>query len=562
MARTQLVRGADAAESRGRESTCVDCTIVALALTSEDPKVKTRSMYSVESVCGNSRELRRLAWRMASRVTPIAALLAVAFACDRARPAPDSTSSAPAPSATLNEPTGKAAVASPRASELPAPISPDEARNTLDVWVKVQNEGNFEAYQRLYASKFTGTKRVGAKQTDFAREGWLRDRQQMFAKPFTVGVSDVEVYVESGLGILRFTQTWKSDTFEDHGRKELYLMREAGVVKLTREAMLDSSSTRQSKLGLGKPVSPAELVLAGRTAPTLLLQQTVNLDWAAQHPVYVSEQLAERAVTVGALPKPLQERLTHSYEVFDQLGARCLAKPTGYKIFAHVVPHFGTVNFWNDFGAESEGRKAQPLPNASRALGLWGLAQQSPERGLRLAMEFAVTGDCGAPQWGREVRAGAPEPWRLRDATKAELELLNAALPQHPALRALDNQLAGEFVNHGKRWLQTDKLERARTLTSQDGRTLYIARVNGEGGCGYTTPETVHLIWRKHDQAVRPVERAWFTDSTYHEDVVGAVDLDGTGESALLTSVGIYVWGKGGYERLVDDAPLYLDCPC
>lgn len=525
-------------------------------------------MYRVKSVCGNSREMWPLGWPVSAwlRVSPIAALLALAFACDRAKPAPDATTSAPAIGAALNEPTGKAAVASPRTDELAPPISPEEARNTLDVWVKVQNEGNFEAYQKLYASKFTGTKRVGTKKTDFAREGWLRDRQQMFAKPFTVGVSDVEVYVESGLGILRFTQTWKSETFEDRGRKELYLMREAGVVKVTREAMLDSSSDssamRQSKLGLGKPVSPAELVLAGRAAPTLLLQQTVNLDWAAEHPVYVSEELAERAVMVGALPQPLQERLTHSYEVFDQSGARCLAKPTGYKIFAHVVPHFGTVNLWNDFGAEMEGRKAQPLPNATRALGLWGLGQQSPERGLRLGMEFAVTGDCGAPQWGRELRAGAPEPWRLKEATKAELDLLNAVLPQHPALRALDKQLAGEFVNHGSRWLQTKKLERARTLTSHDGRTLYVAQVNGEGGCGYTTPETVHLIWRKHDQAVRPVEQALFTDVTYHEDVIGAVDLDGTGEAALLTNVGIYVWGKGGYERLVDDAPLYLDCPC
>jgi hypothetical protein len=510
----------------------------------------------------NKCEMRSLPSRVTAGVTPIAWLLAVAFACDRARPAPDSTTSAPAVSAALTEPTGKAAAASPPTSELPPSISADEARNTLDVWVKVQNEGNFEGYQTLYASKFTGTKRVGAKKTDFAREGWLRDRQQMFAKPFTVRVSDVEVYVESGLGILRFTQTWKSDTFEDRGRKELYLMREAGVAKLTREAMLDSSSMRQSKLRLDKPSSPGELVLAGRTASTLLLQQTVNMSWAAEHPVYVSDELAERAVAVGALPKPLQERLTHSYEVFDQLGARCLAKPTGYKIFARVVPHFGTVNFWNDFGAESEGRKAQPLPNATRALGSWSLAQQSPDRGLRLGMEFEVTGDCGAPQWGREVRAGAPEPWRLREATKAELDLLNAALPQHPALRALDKQLAGEFVNHGKRWLQTDKLELARALASRDGRTLYVAQVHGEGGCGYTTPETVHLIWRKHDQALRPVERALFTDITYHEDVVGAVDVDGTGEAALLTSVGIYVWGKDGYERLVDDAPLYLDCPC
>lgn len=173
-------------------------------------------MYSAESVL-NSREMRPFAWRVAARVTTIAALLALAFACDRARAAADSTTSAPALSAALNEPAGKAAVASPRTSELPPPISLDEARKTLDVWVKVQNEGNFEAYQRLCASKFTGTKRVGAKKTDFAREGWLRDRQQMFAKPLTVRVSDVEVYVESGPGILRFTQTWKSVTFEDPG---------------------------------------------------------------------------------------------------------------------------------------------------------------------------------------------------------------------------------------------------------------------------------------------------------------------------------------------------------
>jgi hypothetical protein len=72
-------------------------------------------------------------------------------------------------------------------AERPAPTKPgatkpleSDARALLASWEAAQNAGDFAAYERLYAKRFTGVKRSGPRTRSFARAGWLEDRKRMF----------------------------------------------------------------------------------------------------------------------------------------------------------------------------------------------------------------------------------------------------------------------------------------------------------------------------------------------------------------------------------------------
>src|SRR5690606_16780069 len=119
-----------------------------------------------------------------------------------------------------------------------------------------------------------------------------------------------------------------------------------------------------------------------------------DLNWATDHPRYISDNEAVRAVSVQALPPKHRELLSGAYEVFDREGRRCEAKPKDIVIVLHVVPHFGLINVWTDF---PEGKNL--VPHADRALGLWRVSLAHSEitgeaqQGMSLGLEFEKTGD-------------------------------------------------------------------------------------------------------------------------------------------------------------------------
>ena len=71
--------------------------------------------------------------------------------------------------------------------------TPQEVRAFVASWVQAQNEGDFEAYARLYATRFMGVKRAAGRTFHFDRAGWMQDRRKMFRKPMVVLASDVQV---------------------------------------------------------------------------------------------------------------------------------------------------------------------------------------------------------------------------------------------------------------------------------------------------------------------------------------------------------------------------------
>src|SRR5690349_10149110 len=84
------------------------------------------------------------------------------------------------------------AAGSARADTIATDLS-GEARSLLDVWLKAQNEGDFDTYQIVYAQRFTGVRRSGPRTVRLDRAGWLKDRKRMFGKPMAVSISGLTI---------------------------------------------------------------------------------------------------------------------------------------------------------------------------------------------------------------------------------------------------------------------------------------------------------------------------------------------------------------------------------
>jgi hypothetical protein len=130
---------------------------------------------------------------------------------------------------------------SPLPSAQQAPLTDVELRAFLDRWVSTQNRGDFAGYAHLYAPRFHGVRRSGPRVVSLDQKGWLKDRERMFNRTMTVGVSKLQVKARGGRGELRFEQSWASGNYRDIGPKEMVVMRGSdGELVITREHLLFS----------------------------------------------------------------------------------------------------------------------------------------------------------------------------------------------------------------------------------------------------------------------------------------------------------------------------------
>lgn len=128
------------------------------------------------------------------------------------------------------------------AADTAIPMFPSEAEGNAVVerWRRAQEDGDFAAYQALYADPFTGIRRSGTRKATFDRAGWIKDRERMFKKKMTVTVANLKVAKSADGLIARFEQTWESGNYRDVGWKELLLLRQGEEVKIAREEQLGS----------------------------------------------------------------------------------------------------------------------------------------------------------------------------------------------------------------------------------------------------------------------------------------------------------------------------------
>ncbi len=168
----------------------------------------------------------------------------------------------------------------------PALPTETEGAALLERWRKAQNDGDFAAYQALYADPFTGVRRSGTRKATFDRAGWLADRARMFKKKMTVTVEKVRTAKSADGLVARFTQTWESGAWRDAGDKELLLVRQGGEVRIAREEQL---GTRRLGAG-GAPtlvVWPAKTAAAAEAARAEWAKLTAALAMIAHAPTVV-----------------------------------------------------------------------------------------------------------------------------------------------------------------------------------------------------------------------------------------------------------------------------------
>ena len=66
-----------------------------------------------------------------------------------------------------------------------APLAERDARGVVDGWLAAQNAGDWAAYDKLYATKFTGIRRSGPRTVRF------HDARRLLLLAFTVATNDV-----------------------------------------------------------------------------------------------------------------------------------------------------------------------------------------------------------------------------------------------------------------------------------------------------------------------------------------------------------------------------------
>lgn len=125
-------------------------------------------------------------------------------------------------------------------------IPDKDVRELLTNWLAAQNQGNFPAYEALYAQTFTGIRRSGPRTVYLERAGWMIDRQRMFRKKMTVNISDIRIEHDKEPLLILFRQTFQSGTYQDVGTKQMRLQREGGVLRIGYEEMLNSQLTQPS----------------------------------------------------------------------------------------------------------------------------------------------------------------------------------------------------------------------------------------------------------------------------------------------------------------------------
>ncbi len=138
----------------------------------------------------------------------------------------------------------------------------DEAKSVLFAWLRAQNNGQFDAYEATFAKTLVGIKRVGKKEQQFNRAGWLKDRKRMFRKPMNVKVDEIVVRADKEPIAVEFTQTWASGNYKDVGAKRLSLVREGGKLLIAKEEMLDSTPVDAVEIAAEERKKVEEYILA------------------------------------------------------------------------------------------------------------------------------------------------------------------------------------------------------------------------------------------------------------------------------------------------------------
>lgn len=461
-----------------------------------------------------------------------------ALACTEP-PAAEAPSAAPAAPA---EPPP--AAQAPEPAE-PEPIPEAELRQLLSAWLAAQNNGQFEAYGALYASKFYGIKRAGPRESRFERVGWLNDRQKMFQKPMSVEARAPSFRASSASAELEFEQHWSSGKFADSGPKRLLVVREGGQLKIAQEEMLRSEqvATRSAKRGAdfyftlaldsGFYLALSDAKLPEQLGPVAAESGDKNSE------VFTASRTVPEAALADSVRSLKNKKL--------RVEGGCVASVSEFRALTRVVPHFGERDRWNGV---LDGKKGQPMPPAQIAKAASALGK--PQL-------FAKLDGCSEGRFA--WIDGAQQPLAAEPVEDPELaERALAAFGKLPSVLARQKEFLKQAEHPEGKWWE-EGTEVAIFKHPRSGQVLVSVLANLRDGCGgFSASE-----WAIFERKGKALKRIPLTQ-TPPDRIQDALDVDGDGRLELLgetdfgTDIALYWPDADELGSPLEHA--YLDCPC
>ena len=477
------------------------------------------------------------------------------FACSSSTPDP------PAQAPTSTD-TTKAPLL--RSFQAPPKLDKEDVQGLLRAWLQAQNQGDFEAYSALYASRFYGVKRSGPRTYRYAREDWLQDRQRMFRKQVTVQADDVRITSASSTAEIRFIQTWASGSYKDVGPKQLVVVREGEQLRLAREEMLGSKIIDESspRAGLG---DPGQFLFVEDMEGSLwvLLEQDADEAWGLGQPRLVSREpsIARKTADPGQLSTEPTSMKGRVVVVYGEQGPLCKATIGELAVVSRFWPHFGMAQTWD---GEFTGEPA--MGDQDVAEEIWGMGPKE----LWGRLGVVGRGDCTGATWARdatlpEARMYAPAP----QVAASMQPTVQAAFRKLSGYREIQQEFEKDVEHHAEArwWDQYDGSGPVQVVAFTDaaaGRTLVAARATAGMGCGMFWGQ-FWAVWELRSSDGGP-RLALLTDERIPGEVLflpsSVFDLEGDGRPELIDSTTlVQPVGTTHTPTINSEMPSY-DCPC
>ncbi len=370
-----------------------------------------------------------------NRPTATALALSVALGCSapqRAPAPPAPTPPPPAANATASAESDASVAAAPVAPAPVVELAASDAQTLLDAWLRAQNGGDFAAYERLYAPRFTGVRRSGPRVRQFDRAGWMTDRRTMFGAAMQVVARDVVITSGAGSATVRFTQDFTQGSFHDSGPKEVVLVRAGGSLAIAREEMLASTLGGAAQA----PEAPApgalmHVVSYGGSRWLVLASAPADGSWSRGAPSVVDRNspvvVTRTEVNAEAVPEALRAVSGQAVRGYAGGGPTCEARAGDLAVLGRVDVHFGVEQRWS--GQGDDGAQGAPLSDEVVAREAWSEA----DGGMVLAARLDDARGCADAVWARVASQGAALVFA---PTTADAALTGRALARFRALPA------------------------------------------------------------------------------------------------------------------------------
>lgn len=490
-----------------------------------------------------------------------AASIVIALGC--ARPA---APAAPASSAS----TGESASASPTATDAsvtpaaavearptpPPTVAEADVRALLDAWLRAQNAGDFAAYERLYAPRFTGIRRSGPRVRRFDRAGWVADRQAMFRSAMQVATRDVVVDTAAGVATVRLTQEFTQGAFHDVGRKDIVLVRNGASLQIAREEMLDSTvSEAASQAATPAPGAYLPTFEVGDTSYAIIASAEDGWTEGAAELLSPDEVVVSRkSARASALPEALRGLATQRFRFYTAAGQTCEAGIGALSVISRIDVHFGVSQRWA--GEDPDGNRHAAYTPAEIAADAFDMGAQ--------VLVARLDDPCARGALWAQLASQAPVA-AFGSAT-APAPLATAVLQRFralPAWRAAESAYREDGAAiRGRSWDMHDGHAPEVVLWQgpNNGRRFAVVSASTMvGGCAEFSGSMTAVFEVTGAQTL-----VLQSDGASPSLVApyGAADLDGDGRPEFITAEGLF--RRMG--TVFRPQPLYpvpnQDCPC